>query len=85
MPGCVRPARPARWAAWAWEMGVTMSDSMPLRGLYVFCLQKPVSITKQIPSIVSDVSAMFVPSTTLRAPGGVFSKILACCSDGSVA
>ena len=83
MPGCVRPARPARWAAWAWEMGVTMSDSMPLLGLYVFCLQKPVSMTKQMPSMVSDVSAMFVPMTTLRASGGVGSKILACCSEGS--
>ena len=35
MPGCVRPARPARCDAWAWEMGVTISDSMPDRGLYL--------------------------------------------------
>ena len=29
-PGCVRPARPARWLAAAFDMGVTMSDSMPV-------------------------------------------------------
>ena len=31
-----------------------------------------------MPSIVRLVSAMFVAMTTLRAPGGVFSKIFAC-------
>jgi len=31
-----------------------------------------------MPSMVREVSAMLVASTTLRAPGGVGSKILAC-------
>ena len=35
--------------------------------------------------MVSDVSAMFVAKTILRAPGGVGMKILACKSDGKVA
>eukprot|EP00983_Pelagomonas_calceolata_P129924 1161646-Pelagomonas_calceolata.AAC.7 len=34
--------------------------------------------THLMPSIVREVSAMLVASTTLRAPGGVGSKILAC-------
>jgi len=37
-----------------------------------------------IPSIVKDVSAIFVASTTFLAPGGVGSKILAYISDGRV-
>tara|TARA_B110001452_G_scaffold210779_1_gene181208 strand:+ start:1589 stop:1696 length:108 start_codon:yes stop_codon:yes gene_type:complete len=35
--------------------------------------------------MVIDVSAMLVASTTLRAPGGVGSKIFACMSDGRLA
>lgn len=35
-----------------------------------------------MPSIVSDVSAMFVARMTLRPSGGVGSKIFACCSGG---
>ena len=45
LPGATRPARPARWLADALATGVTMSDSMPERGLYEFCLAKPGSIT----------------------------------------
>ncbi len=47
-----------------------------------FCFEKPGSITNTTPSIVSDVSAIFVETTTLRpiAPfdllGGALSKIL---------
>ena len=33
------------WLAAALEMGVTISDSMPVRGLYDFCLQNPISTT----------------------------------------
>lgn len=44
-PGEVRPARPARCCADALLTGVTTSDSMPVLGLYAFCLQKPGSIT----------------------------------------
>jgi hypothetical protein len=32
-------------------------------------LQNPVSITKQMPSMVRDVSAMFVPMTTCASEG----------------
>jgi hypothetical protein len=37
-----------------------------------------LSSTHLMPSIVRDVSAMLVASTTFLAPGGVGSKILAC-------
>ena len=33
LPADVLPARPARCSADAWEVGVTINDSMPLRGL----------------------------------------------------
>ena len=45
LPGRVRPARPARCAADAREMGETSSDSTRMRGLYTFCLEKPGSTT----------------------------------------
>ena len=45
LPGATRPARPARWLAEALATGVTMSDSMPVFGLYEFCLAKPGSMT----------------------------------------
>ena len=44
LPGATRPA-PARWRADAFATGVTMGDSMPVRGLYEFCLAKPGSMT----------------------------------------
>ena len=84
MPGAVRPARPARWIADALDTGTTWSDSMPVRALNEFCLQKPVSTTYTMPSIVSDVSAMFVARMTLRPSGGAASKMRACASAGSV-
>jgi hypothetical protein len=62
----------------AWLTGVISSDSMPVRGVKLFCLQKPGSITYTMPSMVSDVSAMLVASTTLRAPAGVGSKMRDC-------
>ena len=33
LPGAVRPARPARCNADAWLVGVTIRDSIPVRGL----------------------------------------------------
>ncbi len=60
MPGRVRPARPARCCALAFDIGVTRSDSTRIRGLYTFCLEKPGSITRTTPSIVNDVSAILV-------------------------
>jgi len=55
-----------------------------------FCLANPGSITNTTPSIVKDVSAIFVETTTLRpiAPfalfGGAASKILCCKFGGRV-
>jgi len=39
------PGATARWLAEALVMGVTMSDSVPVFGLYKFCLAKPESMT----------------------------------------
>mmetsp|Transcript_59602 Transcript_59602/g.124513 ORF Transcript_59602/g.124513 Transcript_59602/m.124513 type:complete len:208 (-) Transcript_59602:1012-1635(-) len=90
LPGRVRPARPARWFALAWEMAVTRRDSTRMRGLYTFCLLKPGSTTYTMPSIVSDVSAMLVDTTTLRPGGppltrgsGAGSKTFCCSAGGS--
>lgn len=46
------------------EQGVTMRDSIPVLALQLFCLQKPGSITQMMPSMVRDVSAIFVATTT---------------------
>eukprot|EP00962_Isochrysis_galbana_P016390 scaffold4687_cov117-Isochrysis_galbana.AAC.10 len=45
LPGATRPARPARWFADDFATGVTMSDSIDVRGLYEFILLKPGSMT----------------------------------------
>lgn len=50
-------------------MGDTSKLSTRMRGLYTFCLAKPGSITYTMPSMVSDVSAMFVDTTILRPSG----------------
>mmetsp|Transcript_10773 Transcript_10773/g.44578 ORF Transcript_10773/g.44578 Transcript_10773/m.44578 type:complete len:205 (-) Transcript_10773:1826-2440(-) len=84
-PGAVRPARPARCIAAALDTGVTTRLAMPLRGLKAFCLTNPGSMTYLMPSMVSDVSAMLVASTILRAFSGVGSKIFACNSLGRLA
>ena len=58
--------------------------------IVTFCLAKPGSMTKTTPSIVRDVSAIFVETTTFLpiAPLGLFggggSKILCCRFGGSV-
>ena len=59
-------------------MGVTTSASMPIEGLKTFSLQKPESTTYLMPSTVSDVSAMFVQTTHLRIPFGVFANTSDC-------
>src|SRR5216684_3359708 len=65
--------------------GTTTRLDIPVLGLYEFCLTKPGSMTNTTPSIVIDVSAIFVASTTFRAPSGVGSNILACMSLGKLA
>ena len=145
LPGRVRPARPARCAADALEMGDTSSDSTRMRGLYTcgggaggrggragdggwggggarrrwrtaaggsarrrgvgggrthgaglhpllaFCLENPGSMTYTMPSIVSDVSATLVDTTTLRPGlppgtrgGGAAPKMRCCIAGDSV-
>jgi hypothetical protein len=61
--------RPLLCLALALLIGLTSSDSTLIRGLYTFCLLNPGSTTYTIPSIVKDVSAILVDTTTLR-PGG---------------
>ena len=51
-------------------MGETSSDSTRIRGLYTFCLAKPGSTTYTTPSMVNEVSAMFVEMTHLRPSTG---------------
>lgn len=61
-----------------------------VHSIQTFCLANPGSMTNTTPSIVSDVSAIFVETTTFRpiAPfgrfGGAGSKILCCRFGGSV-
>src|SRR6266702_1224353 len=85
-PGRVRPARPDRCCAEAFEIGETRRDSTRMRGLYIFCLEKPGSTTYTIPSMVREVSAMFVEMMTFRPGGpsgtrgeGAGSKMRCCC------
>ena len=68
MPGFVRPARPALYLALALLIGLTRSDSILSLGLYTFYFERPGSTTYTIPSIVNDVSAIFVATIILR-PG----------------
>ena len=73
------PGATARWLAEALATGVTMSDSMSVVGLFEFCLARPrVDDVDDVVDMVIDVLAMLVAGKTLRAPGGVGSKILAC-------
>ena len=81
-PGCVRPARPALCLAAAWEIGVTRSDSTRVRGSNTFCLQNPVSMTKTIPFIVTEVSAMLVETTTFLVLSPAGAKANCCWAGG---
>lgn len=54
---------------------------MPVTGLKTRSLTKPQSMTKRMPSMVTDASAMLVEMTTFRVREGVGSKIAICCSD----
>src|SRR5262249_17243361 len=59
-PGRVRPARPARCLAATFEIGTTVSASMPLAGWNCFCLTNPQSTTYTMPSTVIVSSQMLV-------------------------
>ena len=69
-PARVRPARPLRCLAAAWLIQLARSTLMRRCGSYPFSLERPESITYATSSIVSEVSAMFVLSTTFMAPLG---------------
>merc|ERR1719402_1541236 len=68
LPGRVRPARPARCSALACDTSVMIRELTNVSGLNQTILTKHESITYEIPSIVMDVSAMFVATTTFLAP-----------------
>ena len=69
MPGAVRPARPARWSAEAFDTRTVSSRVRPEAGSNFGSRCNPLSTTIVTPSIVIDVSATDVASTTLRWPG----------------
>jgi len=68
LPGAVRPARPARCAAEACEMRAVTRRCMPVPGSNIERRASPESTTTRTPSMVSEVSAMFVDRITLRRP-----------------
>ena len=65
-PGPVRPARPARCRAEAWLMRFTSSDGSPVHGESLAIRASPESITARTPSIVIELSAMFVERISFR-------------------
>mmetsp|Transcript_15724 Transcript_15724/g.42621 ORF Transcript_15724/g.42621 Transcript_15724/m.42621 type:complete len:349 (-) Transcript_15724:1743-2789(-) len=77
-PARTRPARPARWRASACETHTSTRRRICLRSSNIDCLARPESMTKTASSMVIDVSAMLVASTTLRTPGGIVSKTADC-------
>jgi hypothetical protein len=69
----VRPARPARCAALAFEMGRTSSVGTP-RDDSLATRASPASTTARTPSMVSEVSATLVDTITLRASLGASAR-----------
>ncbi len=66
----MRPARPRRWSAEARETRTVSSRVSPTAGSKRGTRASPESTTTRTPSMVSEVSAIEVASTTLRRPGG---------------
>ncbi|CDE85581.1 unknown [Coraliomargarita sp. CAG:312] len=75
-PGDVLPARPALWVALAKLTRSTSKVFTPRAGSKRATLANPESMTYLTPSIVSDVSATFVETMTLRPE--LFERILSC-------
>src|ERR1019366_531534 len=67
-PSEVRPHRPLRWFADAWEIGSIGSRWTLVRRLYRDIRAVPGSITYLMPGTVSEVSATLVARTTRRPP-----------------
>jgi hypothetical protein len=63
-------ARPRRWSAEARDTRTVSSLVSPTSGSYRGTRASPESITTRTPSMVSEVSAIEVASTTFRRPAG---------------
>ena len=81
-PGAVRPARPRRWSARSRVRRSVSKRLMPELGENRLTRMSPESMTVVTPSIVSEVSAMDVASTTLRRPSASGSSTRSCSSFG---
>src|SRR6266853_391106 len=68
-PSEVRPQRPLRWLAEAWEIASIGNRWTLVRWLYREIRAVPGSITYLMPGTVSDVSAILVARTTRRRRG----------------
>ena len=69
-PGPVRPARPARCAAEAWLIRVNSRRSNPRWASWWATRASPLSMTVVTPSMVIEVSAMFVARRIFRRDEG---------------
>ena len=79
-PGRTRPARPRRCFAAALDAQVSCRRDTPFSGSCAISLTLPVSMTTVTSSIVTEVSATLVETTTLRPPGGGRENARACAS-----
>mmetsp|Transcript_32841 Transcript_32841/g.75008 ORF Transcript_32841/g.75008 Transcript_32841/m.75008 type:complete len:267 (-) Transcript_32841:723-1523(-) len=68
VPPDVRPARPARCVIDARDVQTVVSSRILVDGLYLDSLTRHVSMTWVMSGMVTEVSAMFVLSTTLTRP-----------------
>ena len=82
MPSATRPARPLRCVAMSMLMRTVSRWLSPVRASNIICRHSPESTTTLTPSIVSDVSAIGVASTTLRSPSLDGAIALYCCWGG---
>ena len=80
MPSEVRPDRPARWFALAWETRSIGRRCTLVRFEYREMRAVPVSITYLMPGTVRDVSATFVASTIRRRTPAPARPNTRCCS-----
>src|SRR5690606_5604064 len=81
MPSLVRPARPERWFADAWDTASMGRRCTLDRLLYREMRAVPVSMTYLMPGTVRLVSATFVASTTRRrTPATLDGSKTRCCS-----
>ena len=82
MPSATRPARPLRCVAMSMLMRTVSRWLSPVRASNSICRHSPESTTTLTPSIVIEVSAIGVASTTLRSSSLDGAIALRCCSGG---